>query len=256
MPSCRIGCRTTSQGSSISSCSSIGRSSRALRGADPSADISEADRLLPGFSDTQFVSYVHWARAWGSLCSGRLADAVRHAISAVEVTSYFVPLAMPLAARAALWAGDVPAAAEAAGRIEASVLRGQAIRLDLATVRAGIAALEGRRTDAIAGYRDVLRGWRTAGLVFDEALAVVDMATVLAPSEREMPEAATVIDETRATLTRLRAKPFLERLDTVRPSVEGRPTQAYGSADRGCDVDPGRLARPGQAGRSRSAGPM
>jgi class 3 adenylate cyclase len=205
----------------------------ALRGADPSEDIAEADRLLPGFSDTQFVSYVHWAHAWGSFCSGRLADAVRHASSAVEVTGYFVPLAMPLAARAALWAGDVPGATEATGRIEASVLRGQAIGLDLATIRAGIAALEGRRTEAIAGYREVLRGWRAAGLVFDEAMATVDMATVLAPTEREMPEASAAIGEARATLTRLGAKPFLERLDAGERAADRLSDRARAATQQG-----------------------
>jgi len=197
----------------------------ALRGADPSEDIAEADRLLPGISDTQFVSYVHWARAWGSLCSGRLADARRQATEAVDVTGYFAPLALPLAARAALWAGDASAAAEATERIEGSVLRGQAIGLDLATIRAGIAALGGRRTEAIAGYREVLRGWRSAGLVFDETLAIVDLATVLVPTEREMPEAATAIDEARATLTRLGAKPFLDRLDAGRPPRDDDPSR-------------------------------
>jgi len=192
----------------------------AVRGADPAADLADADRLLPGLSDTQYASYVHWARAWASLCAGRLGDAVDWATTAVVATSYFGPLASPVAARAALWTGDVPAAAEAAGRIEASVYRGQALGLDLATIRAGIAALEGRRTDAIAGYRDVLRGWRAAGLAFDEALAAVDMATVLAPSEREMPEASAAIDEARATLTRLGATPFLERLEAGKPASE------------------------------------
>ena len=36
------------------------------------------------------------------------------------------------------------------------------IGLDGATLRAGLAALEGRRAEAIAGYREALRGWRAA----------------------------------------------------------------------------------------------
>ncbi len=198
----------------------------ALRGADPSADIDDAERRVAGVSDNQFASYVHWARAWESFSSGRLDDASRWAFTAVDETSLFGPLALPLAARAALWAGSLPLAAEAARRIEASVYRGQAIGLDLATIRAGIAALEGRRGDAIAAYRDVLRGWRAAGLVFDEAQATVDMATVLAPTEAEMPEAETAIDEARAALVRLGARPFLERLDAGRPAAEERSSDA------------------------------
>jgi hypothetical protein len=119
-----------------------------------------------------------------------------------------------------LWGGDLRAVTGAAGRIELSPLRGTAIALDLATIGAGVASLEGRRADAIAGYREVFRGWRAAGLPFDEALAVVDMATVLAPSEREMPEAPAAIEEARSTLTRLGARPFLARLDGVSPGID------------------------------------
>ena len=147
---------------------------------------------MPGNTDPQFASYVRWARAWGSLCAGRFDDAIRHAIDAVETTTYFGPLALPLAGRAGLWSGDLPAATEAARRIETSAYRGQALSLDLATIRAGIAALEGRRADAVSGYREVIKGWRAMGLAFDEAVSIVDMATVLGPSEREMPEAAAL----------------------------------------------------------------
>ena len=108
------------------------------------------------------------------------------------------------------------------------VYRGQALGLDQQTFRAGIAAMDGRRADAVAGYREAIRGWHAAGLPFDEALAVVDMASVLGPTEREMAEAPSLIEDARATLARLRATPFLERLD-VRPS--GGPTRSSVAAE-------------------------
>ena len=213
----------------------------AVRGADPSPDVDEAERLLPGITDPQFASYVRWARAWASLCVGRFDDAIRHALAAVDATSFFAPLALPVAGRAALWSGDLPAAHEAVRRIEASVYRGQALSLDLATIRAGIAALEGRRADAVAGYREVIRGWRGMGLVFDEAVSIVDMATVLGPSEREMPEAAAVIDEAHATLSGLRAGPFLERLAAGPPDVvQDRESRAANGTTRTT-----RISQPG-----------
>ena len=92
-------------------------------------------------------------------------------------------------------------------------MRGDAVGLDRVTLRAGIAALEGRRADAIAGYREALRGWAALGTAFDEALAVIDLATLLAPTDREMPEASAAIEAARETLVRLRAQPFLDRLD-------------------------------------------
>ena len=154
----------------------------ALRGADPSADIAEAERLLPGISDTQFTSYVHWARAWSfALCRAarRRRSLGEHRGRRDEAISARWPrplLPAPHSGRATL--RPRPSRDR---RMDTSVYRGQAVALDLATIRAGIAALEGRRADAVAGYRDVLRGWRAAGLPFDEALASVDMATVLGP---------------------------------------------------------------------------
>jgi hypothetical protein len=114
-----------------------------------------------------------------------------------------------------LWAGDTDAARDLVTRIEAAVIRGQAFALDVVTLRAGVAALEGRRFDAVAGYREALRGWRALGLTFDEALAGLDLAILLNPSEREMTESPAVIEAARATFTQLGARPFAARLETA-----------------------------------------
>ncbi len=185
----------------------------ALTGGDPTADLEEAERLRPALEDTQYTSYCHWGRAWAAFTSGRLEDARREAVTAADVTGYFLAISLPLAARAALWAGDAVAADEVVARLEPSVTRGQAVALDHLTLRAGVAALEGRRGDAIAGYRDALRGWRDLGLAFDHAMAALDMAILLAPTEREMAEAPVAVEAARETLTRLGARPLLDRLD-------------------------------------------
>ncbi len=185
----------------------------ALRGGDATEDLDRAERLLPGTTDPQYTSYCHWARAWTAFTAGRLSEAQREAEAAAQATNYFEPITLPLAARAALWAGNAPGAAEIVGQMDRSVIKGQATELDRVALRAGIAALEGRRADAISGYREALRGWRGLGLAFDEALTVVDLATVLAPTEREMPEAPAVIEAARETLRRLGARPLLARLD-------------------------------------------
>jgi hypothetical protein len=69
---------------------------------------------------------------------------------------------------------------------------------------------------------------------FDEALAALDMAILLVPTEREMPEAASVIDAARETLSRIGARPFLARLDagpvaTV-SATRAAPADATGAA--------------------------
>ena len=191
----------------------------ALAGGDATNDLAEAERLVITAKDPQFSSYCHLARAWAALVAGRLSEARREATLSVTVTAHFGPVSLPLAARAALWAGDVSDARDLVAQIEASIVRGQAFGLDLITLRAGVAALEGRRTDAIADYREALRGWRGMGLIFDEALAALDMAILLAPTEREMAETASVSDAARESLIRIGAQPLLARLDATQAAA-------------------------------------
>ena len=75
-------------------------------------------------------------------------------------------------------------AASSSTRLEALAHPRPGDRPGLGHAAGGLAALEGRRAEAIAGYREVLRGWRQLGLAFDEALAALDMAILLAPTER------------------------------------------------------------------------
>jgi len=202
----------------------------ALRGGDASGDLAEAERLVTTLEDTQYTSYCHWGRAWAAFVSGRMSEARQEAISAADATNYFGPISLPLAARAALWAGSAADADAVVQRLEASVGRGQAIALDAETLRAGIAALEGRRADAIAGYREALRGWHALGLAFDEAMAALDMAILLAPTEREMAEASTTFESARETLTRLGARPCLARLEAALAAMSNPARRSKGSS--------------------------
>jgi class 3 adenylate cyclase len=203
----------------------------ALRGGDPSADIAEAERLLVDFmGDPQYPSYVHWARAWAAFCAGDLGEARDEAVVSAGGVNYFVPIALPLGIRSALWAGDAEIAGGLIDQLAASAMRGQALSLDLVTLRAGLAALEGRRSEAVAGYREALRGWRALGLAFDEALCALDLAILLAPTEREMAEAPAAVAAARETLTRLGAAPLLARLERASASPERANTEAVAVA--------------------------
>ena len=90
------------------------------------------------------------------------------------------------------------------------------MELDVATIRAGVAALQGRGPGALAAYREALKGWRQAGLAFDEALAVTDMASLLPPNERASAEVEASVEWARETLEQLGATPILERLSMVK----------------------------------------
>lgn len=83
-------------------------------------------------------------------------------------------------------------------------------------IEAGIVALEGRPAEALPLYREGLRKFQIAKAVWDEVLTGLTMAQLLDPAE---PEIAAVIASTREILERLRAKPFLERLDAAAAQV-------------------------------------
>jgi hypothetical protein len=110
---------------------------------------------------------------------------------------------------------------------------GLALEADRVCLGAGIAALEGRTVDVLAGYREALRAYRQLGLAFDEALAGIDMAILLGPSEREAADVAAAIATARETLTRLGAAPFLARLEAA---------VAGGSQPALREAEPGRSA--------------
>jgi class 3 adenylate cyclase len=192
---------------------------RALRGEDASGDIGEAKRLRTGITDTQFESYELWARAYVHLVGGRLRDARIDAEQAASTTSFFRAMAWPVAARAALWEGDIEAATARVKELDESGLRGLAIDLDRVTFRAGLAALEGRILDAIAGYREALKGYRSLGVEFDLAMAALDLAILVPGAERRAPDLEEALVGAAAIFGRLGAGPMLDRLEAALAEV-------------------------------------
>ena len=202
-----------------------------LRGLDATADLEASVRLRARITDPQYESYELFARSFAALTSGDLGAAVELAERAVAITEYFVPLAYPLAARAALWAGDAAAAWRILDALSAATFWGPALEVDQARIRAGIAAVEGRAADALNGFMDVLRAYAQLGLAFDHAACAVDLAVVMPGIERESPLAAAAIASARETLTRLGATPFLARLDAS-TGLASSPTAMNGSGVR------------------------
>jgi class 3 adenylate cyclase len=203
----------------------------ALRGHDSAPAIASMESLLADVTDPQFQSYRSLAMAWAALAAGRLEEAQRAARLAVEVTPYFAPLAWPLAARAALWQRDAAALRELHLSMLNERSRGQALSADKLTLGAGLAALEGRDAEALASYREALRAWQGLGLEWDEALCVIDMATVLDPAD---PEVRTAAERARSILARLAAEPMLERLESTlsTPREAGRRPGAVEAGSR------------------------
>ncbi|HUQ43585.1 MAG TPA: adenylate/guanylate cyclase domain-containing protein [Candidatus Limnocylindria bacterium] len=187
----------------------------AHRGLDTTEDIETAERRLVGVTDPQFESYILFARATTALLTGDSSAAIELAERSANQTSYFLPLAIPLASRAALWAGD---AATARRLLELPALApfwGPVLDVDRTRLAAGIAALQGRASEALSGFLEALRAYEQLGLPFEEAACAVDLAVLLPGIERESPLAAAAIQAARERLAGLGAAPFLARLDRV-----------------------------------------
>ncbi len=139
--------------------------------------------------------------------------------------------------RMALHDGDRPTAERALARIQPSL--GGACDGDVAALKGGLAAMDGRPDDAVRDYRSALTVYGDLGLRFDVAMTTLDMASFVGPSH---PAVRIAADEAKEILRELRATPLLDRLERL---------MADGSA-----VAPGRpgVVEVGVAAERRSAG--
>jgi class 3 adenylate cyclase/tetratricopeptide (TPR) repeat protein len=202
----------------------------ALRGNAVEAMLGELELLGEGATDRQVVASVTTARAAVVMMGGDLlatADAYRR--SAALSTGGSAD-SLSFAARAALRAGDADSAAADLLAFVATGFRGPAVDARRASIQAGLAALGGRSAEALALYRDAVRGFRDSGLLLDEGLTAIEMATLLDPT---LPEVRVVVGSARETLLRLRATPLIEQLDAALQRPGAVPTlEPAGSADR------------------------
>jgi hypothetical protein len=192
---------------------------RTLRGEPVEDLIAEMESIVGTSDEPGTVSAIWLARVFVALSSGRLRDAREASHRTSGLVAEYLPIALAVSARAALWMGDASGAAGDLAELDGSGAHGPAIDADRKTIRAGIAALEGRSAEAVPIYREALRAWRDLGLAWDEALCGLDMATLLDPSE---PEVRGAGESSREILVRLGAKPFIARLDaaTSRPAAD------------------------------------
>ncbi len=183
---------------------------RVCRGESVDTGLHELDTLLGDEADPSMQSMPMDTRANLALAQGRLEEARSIWNHVADLIGGLGPAAIYGAARGGVWAGDVEAVRGDLARLDATGFHGPVVEVRRTTLRAAVAALEGRRSDALELYRDSLRGWSELGITWDAVLTAIDMATVVDPSEPEVRAAAMA---TREILVRLRAQPFLERLD-------------------------------------------
>jgi tetratricopeptide (TPR) repeat protein len=200
----------------------------ACRGEDVGERLAELQHLLDE-DPMRATGSVDDAVGNAAMADGRLQDARTAWRRIADQDAINAPEFIYRAARPAIWEGEVEVARSDLAALDATGVHGSVVELRRMTIRAGLAALEGRSADALAQYREALRGWHDLGLRWDEALTGLDMANLLEPSE---PEVRAAAESSRQILVRLGAKPYVARLDAAMgrsTSVERSPIQAADS---------------------------
>jgi class 3 adenylate cyclase/tetratricopeptide (TPR) repeat protein len=133
----------------------------------------------------------------------------------VRAAGEFPPLAqvsLEFGCRGALWGRDPERARRVAELMEAIPDSDRGAQIERTTARAAVAALEGRRDEAIHAYRDAIRRWLADGQEFVAALVALDFAVTLGSAE---PAVREVVEGARAVFARVGAVPYVARLDAA-----------------------------------------
>jgi class 3 adenylate cyclase/tetratricopeptide (TPR) repeat protein len=165
--------------------------------------------VLGETTDPDELLLIAWADGVSALLTGDLDTAYANGLHGTVLLPQNPEVGLELAMRSAIWAGNLEGAREVQARVAALAASGpvtEALRLQ---ADAALAALEGRRDDAAAGYMAAIGRLRELGQMFTAAVVSVD-ATVLLPEDPRIRALAT---EARPVLEELRARPYLDKLD-------------------------------------------
>ncbi|HEV7605337.1 MAG TPA: adenylate/guanylate cyclase domain-containing protein [Candidatus Limnocylindrales bacterium] len=210
-----------------------------LRGTIDAAEIhARYTHFALTIQDPDLASSLPDTLGWAAFAAGRFGDAATAWLENADMSAPNAPYTLPHVAHAALLAGDPATARLAVERLARTGAQGKAIDVDRTAIAAGLAALEGRNGEAVAGYRSAIAGWRDLGLPWDEAVTSIEFVRLIGPDE---PEALAAADAARVILEGLGATRVLDILDASievgraladRPANEDRDLVETESATR------------------------
>ena len=180
---------------------------RGMQGADVEEELTARAAEAADVTEVQAPAGVSRARAVVALARGEFQRSLELAQASYRIAMEPDGQALVAAARAAAWVGDAEALGEAhrlleehPGRVPAAGAR---------EARAALAAVEGRRSEALAAFMDALRRWRELGVQLEVGLCTLNFVTMLGASTPEAREAA---DDAGALFERLGARALQDRL--------------------------------------------
>ena len=209
----------------------------AWRGEPVGEFLHEMERVVVAAPDPQNTRFIIEVGAVRAFAIGDFSPAAAASRELARADPGNAPNYLVAAARTALLARDAASAAVDLDALEATGVRGTLTDAGRMSIRAGLAALDGREPEALGLYRDAMRGFRDVGVPLDEALTAIEMATLLDPAE---PGVRAAAEAAREILARLGAVTLTARLD----AAMARPA---GAADLSARPGPDRASFAGFA---------
>ena len=150
-----------------------------------------------------------------SLVAGNLGGAARDGLAAAELDTpargYFAAIGV----RPAIWSRDRDAVGRMLALLESLPPSPTGVGT-IMSVRAAIAAIDGRTEEAAAGYRDGISRIRAVSSDFEASRMSLDCALLVGP---EHPVSRMLAADAREVFERCRATPYLQRLDAAMAGV-------------------------------------
>ena len=200
-----------------------------MRGDASDEEVVDVVRRLETLEDRDVESGKYDLRGIQEFARGSYAGAAATWRQGLPMSDYNAPYLLPRIGTASILARDAEGAREALRALAASGARGRANSADRTTIEAGIAALEGDREGALAGYRAAAAAFHDLGLAWDEALLAMQAAVTIGPMH---PEVAAWLANGRSILARLRATPIMAQLESLAAMAPASPASSLDAARR------------------------
>jgi hypothetical protein len=185
---------------------------RVARGEPTDDALHTLESAAEQLSDPINPAQVHALRADRALVLGDNQLAFSEFMAAAEFRG-LASIYLTEAARPALWSREPDLVRQVLAQLDDAPDANRAATLAgrIAT-RAGLAALEGRRQEALAGYREAFERHATIGYDFGQARVELDAILLLGT---DAPELRAAAHHARTVFERVRARPYLDWLDAV-----------------------------------------
>ncbi len=201
------------------------------RGTAGGPELASTVALMADLTDANTVVNTLDLEAELDLVEGRFAAAYDKERRGADLDPFSRVPCLWTALEAASWMRDVDRARETLILLRDAGAHGRFIDAVIAGLAAGVAGLEGRRSDALTEFRDAMGAMRALDVSFIVARFAMIAAVTLGPDD---PAGAAYADEARDILGSLGAVRWIDRLDETLAALgsTGAAAGRSASADR------------------------